>query len=92
MSDLPPGWTWTTLGEIAESVKNGIFVSRPGTKPNGVPILRISAVRPGHLHLDDIRYTGLDATELSDSGSLLREGDLLFTRYNGNIVSIHGWR
>ncbi|MEU8375998.1 restriction endonuclease subunit S [Micromonospora sp. NPDC048894] len=85
MTDLPPGWTEVTLGEIAESVKNGIFVSRPGLEPNGVPILRISSVRPGVLNLGDIRYSARDVHELRDSDALLLPGDLLFTRYNGNI-------
>lgn len=85
MTDLPPGWAMTTLGEIAESVKNGIFVSRPGAQPNGVPILRINAVRPGQLRVSEVRYSELDEGALSDTDSLLLEGDLLFTRYNGNI-------
>ncbi|WP_091237401.1 restriction endonuclease subunit S [Micromonospora matsumotoense] len=85
MTDLPPGWTEVTLGDIAESVKNGIFVSRPGFEPNGVPILRISSVRPGVLNLRDVRYSAKGIRELRDSDALLLPGDLLFTRYNGNI-------
>ncbi|MEU8154923.1 restriction endonuclease subunit S [Micromonospora sp. NPDC048986] len=85
MTDLPDGWTQVTLGDVALSVKNGIFVSRPGTEPDGVPILRISAVRPGSLQLGDIRYTGMDRGSLAQSDALLTPGDLLFTRYNGNI-------
>ncbi|MFY1634013.1 hypothetical protein ACN27F_12145 [Solwaraspora sp. WMMB335] len=70
---------------MATSVKNGIFVSRPGTEPKGVPILRISAVRPGELQTDDVRYSGKDERELAAADALLVPGDLLFTRYNGNI-------
>lgn len=84
MTNLPPGWTETSVGEIAASVKNGISVSRPGTDPAGVPILRISSVRALALDLSDVRYAELDAAALGNSGALLREGDLLFTRYNGN--------
>ena len=75
----------TTLGAVAHSVRNGIFVSRPGRDPDGVPILRISAVRPLRLDTEDIRYSGRSVAELSDAGALLTEGDLLFTRYNGNV-------
>ncbi|MEU1646967.1 restriction endonuclease subunit S [Micromonospora zamorensis] len=85
MTDLPDGWTQVTLGDVALSVKNGIFISRPGAEPNGVAILRISAVRPGSLQLDDVRYTGMDRDSLAQSDALLTSGDLLFTRYNGNI-------
>ncbi|MDT0531779.1 restriction endonuclease subunit S [Micromonospora sp. DSM 115977] len=85
MTDLPEGWTEVRLDDIALSVKNGIFVSRPGVEPDGVPILRISAVRPGRLRAEDVRYTGKSAEDLGESDSLLHPGDLLFTRYNGNI-------
>ncbi|WP_432954701.1 restriction endonuclease subunit S [Micromonospora haikouensis] len=85
MTDRPKGWSQASLGDVAVSVKNGIFVSRPGLEPDGVPILRISAVRPGALSLDDIRYSAKDVCELRESDALLDPGDLLFTRYNGNI-------
>ncbi|MGW2404487.1 restriction endonuclease subunit S [Streptomyces sp. NPDC001739] len=84
MGGLPEGWAWAELGEIASSVKNGIYVSRPGAEPNGTPILRISAVRPMRLSLDDLRYTGLNWQEVQDQAGDVMPGDLLFTRYNGN--------
>ncbi|MFG2213534.1 hypothetical protein ACGFN1_01420 [Streptomyces sp. NPDC048685] len=82
--ELPAGWVWAELGELANSVKNGIYVSRPGAVPNGVPILRISAVRPMALDTSDLRYTGMTREEVRAKGGLLEPGDLLFTRYNGN--------
>lgn len=84
MTELPPGWASITLGEISTSIKNGIFVSRPGTEPNGVPILRISSVRQLHLNHEDVRYSGLSAEELEDKDALIHPGDLLFTRYSGS--------
>ncbi|WP_330338528.1 restriction endonuclease subunit S [Streptomyces sp. NBC_00557] len=72
------------LDDVAESVRNGIFVSRPGTEPNGVPILRIGAVRPLRLDLSDLRYSGESAEDLRAGDRLALPGDLLFTRYNGN--------
>lgn len=84
MTDLPPGWEWATLGEMASSVKNGIFVSRPGTDPDGVPILRINSVRTMQLKLDDIRYSEKNIDELREQDALLFPGDLLFTRYSGS--------
>ncbi|MET8174513.1 restriction endonuclease subunit S [Streptomyces clavifer] len=82
--ELPAGWVWAELGELANSVKNGIYVSRPGADPDGVPILRISAVRPMALDTSDLRYTGMTEEEIREKGGLLGAGDLLFTRYNGN--------
>ena len=75
-------WPVKPLGELLVSVRNGIFVSRPAPGPPGVPILRISAVRPLQLDLSDIRYAPIS---LSGADSyLLKGGDLLFTRYSGN--------
>ncbi len=84
MGGLPEGWVWAELGEIASSVKNGMYVSRPGAEPNGTPILRIGAVRPMRLSLDDLRYTGLSWQEVQEQAGDVVPGDLLFTRYNGN--------
>lgn len=70
---------------MANSVKNGIYVSRPGTEPDGVPILRISAVRPMQLSTSDLRYTGMSLDEVEAKDGIAKPGDLLFTRYNGNI-------
>ncbi|SHT53380.1 restriction endonuclease S subunits-like protein [Mycobacteroides abscessus subsp. abscessus] len=71
------------LGEIA-TVRNGIFVSRPGVEPNGVPILRIGAVRPMSLDLTDLRFSERTEADLLSADALVTAGDLLFTRYNGN--------
>ncbi|MER5638306.1 hypothetical protein ABT095_15255 [Kitasatospora sp. NPDC002227] len=88
--ELPKGWAWATLGDISHSVRNGIFISRPGIEPNGVPILRISAVRPMRLNVEDVRYTGKSSEEICDAGASLDPGDLLFTRYNGNSNLVGG--
>lgn len=73
-----------SLGSISTSIRNGIFVSRAKATPNGVPILRIGAVRPMALDLTDLRYSERDPTTLAADDALLMGGDLLFTRYNGN--------
>jgi type I restriction enzyme S subunit len=78
------GWRDTTLGEISSSVRNGVFVSRASELPNGVPILRIGAVRPLELDLSDLRYTRRPYEQFAKDTELLEPGDLLFTRYNGN--------
>lgn len=72
------------LGDLAEGVKNGIFVSRAKAEPDGVPILRIGAVRPLRLDLSDLRYSAQSAEALAAGDALLAPGDVLFTRYNGN--------
>jgi type I restriction enzyme, S subunit len=77
------GGTEVRLGDIAD-VRNGIFVSRAGTEPDGVPILRIGAVRSMSLDLSDLRYSRRDESDLRAADALALPGDLLFTRYNGN--------
>jgi type I restriction enzyme, S subunit len=80
---IPAHWSWARLGDLLALLKNGVFVSRPGTDPaSGPAILRISAVRPMVLDVDDVRYAHGDDQKWS--GSYLNVGDLLFTRYSGN--------
>ena len=82
MSDeLPQGWAWATLGEIATTMRNGISTKPDGD--SGLPILRISAVRPHKVDLADIRYLPNDSPKLDPF--TLRSGDILFTRYNGSV-------
>lgn len=82
--ELPDGWAWVALGDVVDSIKNGVFVSRAKSEPDGVPILRIGAVRPMSLDLGDLRYSRMSEECLRDKDALLVEGDILFTRYNGN--------
>jgi type I restriction enzyme S subunit len=80
---LPPlseGWTWASLEQLLIYLRNGW-----GFKPDaeaGTPILRISALRPMSLNLDDVRYLSGSPDDYAEY--ILTEGDLLFTRYNGN--------
>jgi type I restriction enzyme S subunit len=77
-------WNKYRLRDVAMSVQNGMFISRPGLEINGVPILRIGAVRTLNLDLSDLRYSAKDREVVQREGYLLQGGDLLFTRYNGN--------
>jgi len=80
LPELPDGWVWTNIEQLMFLLRNGI-----STKPNateGLPILRISSVRPMSVDMKEIRFLEASAADLS--GYVLDEGDLLFTRYNGN--------
>jgi type I restriction enzyme, S subunit len=82
-ANLPPiseGWVWAKLDQLLVYLRNGI--SRKPDLEVGVPILRISAVRPRHVDMGDVRYLGGDLKDYADY--VLQVGDLLFTRYNGN--------
>ena len=79
LPELPEGWAWTSFEQLASVIRNG-YSKRPQGDA-GTPILRISAVRPMAVNLEDIRW--VDSKEnLTDFQ--IHPGDLLFTRYNGN--------
>lgn len=79
---LPEGWVWASLEQTVAEFRNGLS-KKPTLKPNGYPILRISAVRPMSVVVDDLRYyEPKNEAEIEDSW--VRSGDLLFTRYNGS--------
>ena len=87
----PPGWTGTTLGEVAHSIRNGLFASRPTDTSPGVPMLRISAVRDGRVELGGAKFvSNVDDEKISKFS--ITAGDLLLTRYNGSrrLVGISG--
>ncbi len=75
-------WPVRPLGEVLVSLRNGVFVSRPSAEPPGIPIFRISAVRPLTLEVDDVRFADIDPAKAD--GYFVQVGDLLFTRYSGN--------
>ena len=79
LPELPEGWVWARLDQLLVELKNGY--GKPPHGESGTAILRISAVRPMYVNLQDVRWVP-DAANLSDY--LLNAGDLLFTRYNGN--------
>jgi type I restriction enzyme S subunit len=74
-------WRPVRLGGIATSVRNGISIKPVGE--SGTRILRISAVRPMTLDLDEIRYLAQPHDEFDSFR--LATGDVLFTRYNGSV-------
>jgi type I restriction enzyme S subunit len=79
LPQLPEGWCWATVDQLAVLVRNGY--SHPPTETSGVTILRISAVRPMSLDLTDIRFLPGQPEQYLEF--LVENGDLLFTRYNG---------
>ena len=82
LPELPKGWAWGRLGEIAESVRNGTSAP-PRAEANGIEILRISAVRPLWVDEKQVRYLDTKQAEAA-ADATVEAGDLLFTRYNGS--------
>jgi type I restriction enzyme S subunit len=79
---LPEGWCWATVDQLIGFLRNGLS-QKPLNNPPGHPILRINAVRPMKVDLEEVRY--LNPLPKDAAGYLIEDGDLLFTRYNGSL-------
>lgn len=79
---LPNGWCWASMNQLAGLVRNGLS-PKPESSPPGHRILRINAVRPLRVDLSQVRYLRLPDEDVTDY--LLKDGDILFTRYNGSL-------
>ncbi|RPG43735.1 MAG: hypothetical protein CBC34_006185 [Hyphomicrobiaceae bacterium TMED74] len=90
LPELPEGWVWGSLEQIVSEFGNGLSKA-PNDDLPGQPILRISAVRPLAVDPLDVRSYQVGENEVVD-GYRVREGDLLFTRYNGSphLVGVCG--
>lgn len=82
LGTLPEGWCWATVEQTIAYLRNGLS-QKPEVSPLGYRILRINAVRPMSVNLDEIRYLPLPENEAQDY--LIEDGDILFTRYNGSL-------
>ena len=84
---LPEGWGICIFDQLITELKNGI--SKKPTEETGLAIFRISAVRPMEVKKDDVRFL---PKSFDASGFEIEDGDLLFTRYNGNpeLVGVCG--
>jgi type I restriction enzyme S subunit len=82
MSDLPPGWMPTSVGDIAE-VRGGIQ-KQAKRRPvnNKYPFLRVANVRRGMLNLEEVHEIELFDGELERFA--IQAGDLLVVEGNGS--------
>lgn len=76
---LPAEWVVLTYGDLCSLVRNGI--SQKPTGDSGYKIARISAARPMLFDMDDYRF--IDCGDDMATDYSLKNGDLVFTRYNG---------
>lgn len=91
MTGLPPGWRWTTLGEVAEVVggvtKDSKSEGRPGLVE--VPYLRVANVQRGRIDLTrvaTIRVPAEKAARLT-----LQPGDVLLNEGGDRDKLGRGW-
>ncbi|HUP70348.1 MAG TPA: restriction endonuclease subunit S [Acidimicrobiales bacterium] len=64
MSDLPPGWEWTTIGEVAETSLGKMLDKKQATGMNPTPYLRNINVRWGTFDLSDLGEMDIRPDEL----------------------------
>ncbi len=82
---LPDSWRLVFLGDILAHCRNGTS-AKPNDVGEGYPLLRISAAtsrRDGVVNLSDHKFAELPEGQASPY--LVRPGDLLACRFNGNL-------
>ncbi len=79
LPELPKGWVWATVEQLAAKVKYGSSAKTNG-KTDGVPVLRMGNIFEGRLRLEYLKYLPQHHAEFPDL--LLKKGDLLFNRTN----------
>ncbi|PTM57546.1 restriction endonuclease subunit S [Desmospora activa] len=77
--ELPEGWTWVRLGEIAESTVYGTS-TKTNDEANGIPVIRMGNIQYGEIDLTNLRYLPSDHPDIEKYQ--LEENDLLFNRTN----------
>lgn len=80
LSILPKEWKWIKLGEIAESMKNGIYKAKEFYSEDGIACLRMYNIENGKIQWFDIKRMILTENEKNEYG--LIAGDLLVNRVN----------
>lgn len=85
LPELPNGWAWTTLGELAWSSSYGTSV-KCSAHASGVAVLRIPNIRSGAIANTDLKYATSDLELAPDD--LVAPGDLLVIRTNGSETLI----
>ncbi len=83
--NLPEGWVWTTIGEVADLVR-GVSFRKADAKseaaPGLVPIARAGNVEPGRARLEnDLVFVPVERVS---EKQYLRSGDVLITTSSGS--------
>jgi type I restriction enzyme S subunit len=90
-ADLPVGWRWTTLGELAQ-IKSGVTLGKRRAAEATlvqVPYLRVANVQRGALNLAIIKRIAVTPAEAE--ALLLRAGDILLNEGGDRDKLGRGW-
>ena len=80
--DLPDGWTWVTVGRIAEKIHYG-YTESATDDPIGPKFLRITDIQNNSVNWDSVPYCLID--EIKQQQYLLKENDLVFARTGATV-------
>ena len=80
LSALPKGWYWTNVGQITDSMKNGIYKPSEFYTEDGTACLRMYNIDQGKIVWKNIKRMNLTKEEVDEY--LLVPGDLLVNRVN----------
>jgi type I restriction enzyme, S subunit len=62
--ELPRGWTTATIGDVVQSIKNGIYKSKEFYSDDGVACLRMYNIDGGKLVWRDLKRMHLTLEEV----------------------------
>jgi len=86
LPELPEGWVWTSVGQIADVTGGLTKNAKRTTYPIKMPYLRVANVYAAELRLDEVLEIGVRESEVGKL--LLRRGDLLVVEGNGSIEQL----
>lgn len=78
--ELPLGWVWIDLGDIAESLQNGIYKPSKYYSDDGIACLRMYNIEDSRIVWKDIKRMILTESEVENYR--LEPGDILINRVN----------
>jgi len=78
--ELPMGWKWVKIIEVADSMKNGLYKPANVYSSDGIACLRMYNIEGGKIHWFDIKRMILNEKDIKEYQ--LIEGDLLVNRVN----------
>jgi type I restriction enzyme S subunit len=80
LPELPEEWVWTNVGQMTDSMKNGIYKPIEFYKEDGIACLRMYNIDVGKIVWKNIKRMNLTKEEVDEY--LLVPGDLLVNRVN----------
>lgn len=91
LATLPPGWEWSTLGEVADVVGGVTKDSKRQADPEfiEVPYLRVANVQRGYLDLSEV--TAIRVSPAKAKALRLEVGDVLFNEGGDRDKLGRGW-